>query len=200
MIINTLFSVQESFNKLISKVCLANSWQFFPSISLKLLDIIKRKLFSLLVFPWRCCNVTFSDIVYHPCQKSNGGCSHLCFIASSRSGQVHICDCPDHMQLYSDKKTCIPKNIPEINCNSGFVCKITNSCISQERVCDGMKNCLFNDDEQNCVSKSNTIGKSKSTFYITIAICISILLVILVVTVLICRHYRKRRDHLVEMR
>ena len=51
MIINTLFSVQESFNKLISKVCLADSWQFFPSISLKLLDIIKRKLFSLLVFP-----------------------------------------------------------------------------------------------------------------------------------------------------
>ena len=112
-----------------------------------------------------------------------------------------MCDCPDHMELYSDNKTCIPKNIPKVNCNSGFVCKVTNSCISQEHVCDGIKNCIFNDDEQNCVSKSSkAMEKSKSTLYIPIVICICVLLVILVGTVLVCRHYRKRRDHLVEMR
>lgn len=139
--------------------------------------------------------------MYHPCQKSNGGCSHLCFIASGRSGQLHMCDCPDHMELYSDKQTCIPKNIPDVNCDSGFVCKITNSCISQERVCDGIKNCLFNDDEQNCVSKSKkAMAKSKTAFYIPVVICICVLLVILVGIMLVCGHCRKRRDHLVEMR
>ena len=41
----------------------------------------------------------------NPCQKNNGGCSHLCLYR--RRGVK--CECPDGMEILADKKSCICK-------------------------------------------------------------------------------------------
>ncbi|XP_035218425.1 low-density lipoprotein receptor-related protein 1-like isoform X2 [Stegodyphus dumicola] len=56
----------------------------------------------------------FDIIIYHParqprgngsnpCEKDNGGCSHLCLLSFNNT---RTCDCPHLMSLASDKKTC----------------------------------------------------------------------------------------------
>jgi hypothetical protein len=43
------------------------------------------------------------SIVKSPCSVNNGGCSHLCLLAS---GGNYSCACPTGVVLLSDQKTC----------------------------------------------------------------------------------------------
>jgi len=144
--------------------------------------------------------------VYHPCQSINGGCSHLCFIANIKTEDFK-CGCPDTMQLYKDKKTCIPKNIVEQSCNNGYQCKITKQCIPLSSVCNGVRNCIFNDDESNCPTITATLSTSTLLpsvqlqseneedgidIILPIGIVIAIL-VLLVLIIVMSVQYRKRK-------
>ena len=40
----------------------------------------------------------------HICAVNNGGCSHLCLLA--QPGQNYVCECPAHMKLSSDERSC----------------------------------------------------------------------------------------------
>jgi hypothetical protein len=42
-------------------------------------------------------------VSFNPCEKENGGCSHLCLLAPRR---LHSCACPSGVALMSDMKTC----------------------------------------------------------------------------------------------
>lgn len=137
--------------------------------------------------------------VLHPCQTSNGGCSHLCFVTNSQK-QQYTCDCPDQMKLYANNKTCIPKNIPKtVDCGNGFMCTITKRCIPREHVCDGNHNCEFGDDEVNCVTQPLTKAPSKSNKLIPIIIGVCLFVLILIIIIVLILHYRKKQNRMVEM-
>ena len=48
----------------------------------------------------------------HYCAINNGGCSHLCLLArpNSLGVQEYVCECPVHMKLASDQRTCQPRD------------------------------------------------------------------------------------------
>ena len=48
----------------------------------------------------------------HYCAINNGGCSHFCLLArpSSSVVQEYTCECPVHMKLASDERTCEPRD------------------------------------------------------------------------------------------
>jgi len=130
--------------------------------------------------------------VNHPCQSSNGGCSHLCFV--SRQTTQFKCGCPDTMQLYRDSKTCIPKIIMRTACLSGYQCDITQRCIARTNLCNGVKNCAFGDDEANCVAAATSKEPAtKSLLYVVIGSSFAALVIILIILVLLL-HYRKKRN------
>lgn len=133
-------------------------------------------------------------LVYHPCQTANGGCSHLCFISNLQQKSIQ-CDCPDTMELYTDNKTCIPAVVDDSKeCENGYVCNVTKQCIPQRLVCNGVKNCAFNDDEFNCVKvkgEHSTRTSSKNTI-LPIVIPSVFVLLFIVVGSLIYRQCRKK--------
>ena len=44
----------------------------------------------------------------HICAVNNGGCSHLCLLAQYE--QSYVCECPAHMKLSSDERSCEPRD------------------------------------------------------------------------------------------
>ena len=141
----------------------------------------------------------FCFLVYHPCQTANGGCSHLCFILNLQQKSIQ-CVCPDTMKLYTDKKTCIPKVVVDDSkeCENGYVCNTTKQCIPQRLVCNGVKNCRFNDDELNCVKiegheHSKRISSNKTILFIIIATVILVLLIV-ICTLIYCQYRKKSKQ------
>ena len=58
----------------------------------------------LYVLKLQCLKMCFiSSVVKSPCAVNNGGCSHLCLLAS---GGNYSCACPTGIALLSDQKTC----------------------------------------------------------------------------------------------
>lgn len=138
--------------------------------------------------------------VLHPCQQSNGGCSHLCFVASIKLA-TYFCDCPDTMKLYSDQKTCIPQDLVS-NCTADeYTCKVTKQCIPLKLVCNGRKNCAFNDDELNCgqalkkdVKTGESNKSSNSNLYMYIGAGVGGVVLLIVIIVVFMQFRKKSRE------
>nr|CAJ19121.1 vitellogenin receptor [Blattella germanica] len=82
----------------------------------------------------------------HPCQKENGGCSHICALSQKRM----VCLCPMGMQLKKNEKTCFQ---PVVCSEDKFKCKSDNLCIPRNFRCNGRKDCQSGEDELDCEAK-----------------------------------------------
>jgi len=88
----------------------------------------------------------------HPCEKQNGGCSHLCFVNTLNKTE---CACPDgYLTLGKDGKTCA---IAELKTSSQapttlcpYQCHASTKCLLKSQICDGKYDCPEHDDERNC--------------------------------------------------
>ncbi|XP_054256859.1 putative vitellogenin receptor [Macrosteles quadrilineatus] len=90
----------------------------------------------------------------HPCQKNNGGCSHICLLKPNKQ----VCACPFGMVLTEDSRTCeMPKHcqVGQYRCTSG-------ECISVALRCNHRVDCHSGDDELNC--KTFTLQCTRGTF------------------------------------
>ncbi|XP_039439159.2 putative vitellogenin receptor [Culex pipiens pallens] len=77
----------------------------------------------------------------HPCQKQNGGCSHICVAAGMYSG---ACVCPTGMIFRTPKNTsCIDAIDCEFKCTSG-------ECLTISKRCNGHTDCADGSDEKGC--------------------------------------------------
>uniref|UniRef100_A0A4W3HU78 Low-density lipoprotein receptor-related protein 2 n=1 Tax=Callorhinchus milii TaxID=7868 RepID=A0A4W3HU78_CALMI len=81
-------------------------------------------------------------IVTNPCGVNNGGCSHLCLIASG--GQSYTCECPDHFLLLTVGNTAQCFH----NClSTHYRCLDNERCIPIWWKCDGQRDCRDGSDE-----------------------------------------------------
>ncbi|XP_050441147.1 vitellogenin receptor [Adelges cooleyi] len=77
--------------------------------------------------------------IQHPCQKNNGGCSHVCLV----SGKGKTCGCPLGMFLSENGQNCTALkqcSVDEFRCSTG-------ECILSRFRCDGIVSCPHGDDE-----------------------------------------------------
>ncbi|XP_058833959.1 putative vitellogenin receptor [Topomyia yanbarensis] len=83
----------------------------------------------------------------HPCQKQNGGCSHICIAAGMYAS---ACICPTGMIFSSPKNTtCIDAIDCEFKCTSG-------ECLTISKRCNGNKDCADGSDEKGCDERERT--------------------------------------------
>ena len=135
----------------------------------------------------------------------NGGCSHLCFVVDVESKTLR-CDCPDTMILHTDNKTCLPKDIPKttLKCpENEYMCRGSKQCIPQRLICNGEKNCPFNDDEMNCVETKKPVAatvaprtetkSSRKTLFIIIGASVGILVILVICVVIYCQYRKKSK-------
>lgn len=81
----------------------------------------------------------------HPCYKSNGNCSHLCFtLKTSNTAQ---CSCPNNLVLKNDERSCVEKTTCS---DEQITCKESGSCIPKNWRCDGHADCTDKSDEEDC--------------------------------------------------
>lgn len=90
----------------------------------------------------------------HPCQQSNGGCSHVCVSAGHFNS---ACLCPAGF-VYRDanNRTCTEA----LDCE--FRCRTSGECLTMAHRCNGHKDCADNSDEFNC-DLSKGIKRTKVT-------------------------------------
>uniref|UniRef100_A0A3P8ZIX3 EGF-like domain-containing protein n=1 Tax=Esox lucius TaxID=8010 RepID=A0A3P8ZIX3_ESOLU len=84
----------------------------------------------------------------------NGHCSHFCFPAPSSS---RVCGCPYGMKLQPNQRDCVKDDsVPPVDTNCGeysFLCDV-DRCHPNSFWCDGIKDCLDQTDEANCMTCS----------------------------------------------
>ncbi|XP_014204223.1 vitellogenin receptor [Copidosoma floridanum] len=90
----------------------------------------------------------------HPCHKNNGGCSHICLVTNSTS---RLCACPAGMLINSDMNTCKEKTTCAEN---EFRCERSKVCIPKNERCNGMSDCPYDEDEQDCKTSVESACRS----------------------------------------
>lgn len=93
----------------------------------------------------------------NPCDNNNGGCSHICHMASQ--GAAVECSCPDTMNLHigNGGKMCVPN---ANNCSvDHFVCS-NGQCIWSRYVCDMDNDCGDGSDESATLCADRTCEPS----------------------------------------
>ncbi|CAF0998634.1 unnamed protein product [Adineta steineri] len=92
-------------------------------------------------------------------------CEQLCFPNTINQTEI-TCGCAQYYNLADDKHSCIP-DCPE----HFFNCQLSKKCIPFYQYCDGISNCIFNEDENNCQACNNTSSFhcSSSSKCITVA-------------------------------
>lgn len=147
----------------------------------------------------------------HPCEKDNGGCSHLCFITLNNSTE---CGCPDgYLTLDKDGKKCIaqkiqPTKTPGSTQKCEYKCHSSKKCILTSQLCDGVFNCPEHDDERNCLKDKTTakptiIGnpsnvnqtgeKNDSMKTIIAGVVATVVIIIVVIAIVICKRKKNNR-------
>lgn len=146
----------------------------------------------------------------HPCERSNGGCSHLCLLTSSH--QRFSCRCPTGVNLLDDQRTCEQviagpptrdMSSPSSCSSDRYSCRRSRLCISRVRLCDGVRDCVDGDDENNVVcasvvgdeqsvavsSKGGVPASNKQSRLVVIVgvVCGVGLLLVIVIVVVVCK-------------
>ncbi|XP_065166985.1 vitellogenin receptor Yl-like [Atheta coriaria] len=85
----------------------------------------------------------------HACRVNNANCSHICIPKM----KAFECACPVGMALNPrDNSTCIKKTV----CTSDeFYCGSSDVCIPKAFKCNGRKDCLLGEDEEQCKIESH---------------------------------------------
>ncbi|KAI4466638.1 vitellogenin receptor-like protein-related-related [Holotrichia oblita] len=80
----------------------------------------------------------------YPCHVNNGNCSHLCIPIEKG---LFACSCPLGMSLRADNSTCSKP----LSCSAGeFFCRKSDACVPSTAVCNGHRDCVLGDDEEDC--------------------------------------------------
>ncbi|KRT81424.1 EGF-like domain containing protein, partial [Oryctes borbonicus] len=95
-------------------------------------------------------SATSKPIPPHPCHADNGNCSHICLPGDN----IHFfCTCPIGMNLRADNATCYKP----LECAANeFFCGKSDACVPITVVCDGRKDCLHGDDEEECPAQGGS--------------------------------------------
>ncbi|XP_059222428.1 putative vitellogenin receptor isoform X2 [Stomoxys calcitrans] len=105
--------------------------------------IVNRELYSAVSLPTKIPLLASSppNVVDHPCQHWNGGCSHICVTLGKFASS---CLCPAGL-VFKDasNRTCIEALDCEFRCNTG-------ECLTLSRKCNGRPDCPDASDEANC--------------------------------------------------
>lgn len=104
---------------------------------------VNREIYGSHILPSRIPLTASSPVANddHPCQRWNGGCSHICVsLGKSTSG----CLCPAGL-VFGDvrNRSCVEALDCEFRCRSG-------ECLPMSRRCNNHKDCSDNSDEEGC--------------------------------------------------